>query len=93
MPGKNPGHWGISADGRVNTGLPMSHWEHLLSPTCTVALAWEPARAQHLFFILLIYYTALAQVWGQFGWVQGAGQLVPHTLNLLPQSLFLLFFP
>lgn len=62
----------------------------VFSPTCLVAFAREPARIQHLLFILLVYHAALAQVGGELGRVQGAGQLVPCALDLLPDGIFFL---
>lgn len=71
-------------------GYPSQTRPIVSSPTCLVALARESAGVQHLLLILLVYDTALAQVRGELGWVQGAGQLVSCTLDLFPDGIFFL---
>lgn len=72
-------------------GYPSQTRPIVSSHTCLVALAREAAGVEHLLLILLVYDTALAQVRGELGWVQGAGQLVSGALNLLPDGIFFLF--
>lgn len=42
---------------------------------------------EHLVFILLVDDLALAQIRGELGRVEDAGELVPHALHAIPELL------
>lgn len=42
---------------------------------------------EHLILILFIDDFALAQVWGEFGRIEDACELVPHPLHAIPELL------